>query len=276
MSAGAHGCGFLSFRETASLADDRLAPERSREFRAHVESGCLPCALLAADLETWRDVVEGSIGAEEREEFSARKEMLGRRLRREMAGRSDRAERARRPRLFYRGLAAAAAVFVTVLAVTVMLHDPGLPGSMVTLPDGGSWEVEAMPFRPPPTLRGEPDRADWWKLAGEAYAAGDYREAEEWLARIDDTDAALYRGACLHLLGEYAAAVDVLARARRSAETEDLPVGAITWYQGLALLGLGEVESAREALETCRDAGGAYAVEAGELLEALGGLPPSH
>jgi hypothetical protein len=261
------GCGFLESSEIDRMLDGGLPPERTEEFRRHIDSGCMACSLLAADMETFRDVLEGGNTDGEAGEFEYRAEMLGRIL----------ARRARKGRgvSIHRMLSVAAAFFLAAICLVALLRDSGLPGSTVTLPGGGTYDVEAMPFQRPPALRGEPAGTDLWKLAGEAYEDEEFGEAADHLSRIDPEDAGkadaeLYRGISLHMTGEYRAALEALGNARRLAESDDLPVGAVTWFQGLVHLAMEDEPAAREALATSVEAGGVYSGRAAGLLERLG------
>jgi len=274
------GCGFLEPEELERALEGGLDAGRLAAFERHVEQGCGACALLAADLELFAEVLAGGASEAERAEFDSRSELLSRRLAREVARRggagADRAAEpaARRPASFVRrwGYAVAA---VLVLAIGFgVLRFSGPEGIAVLLPDGGRLVEAPMAFSLPPTLRGEADAGAVWREAGRAYEAGRYDEAAGLLDEIGDADpgaadAALYRGVALLAAGDAAAARRSLALARERAERDDLPTGSIDWHAALAALVEGDVEAARRDLERVRDAGGAYAERAAALLERL-------
>jgi len=262
------GCGFLTSTEIEQAIEDRLDAERSEAFERHVDEGCTECAMLAADLETFRAVVEGGPLETERRESDRQAEMLRARLRRE-AGKQRLSQRPRRAFAGWGWAIAAASVMVAAMGLWLVIGPGG--GDTIRLPGGGIVELTPKPYSAPVTLRGEAGLERLWRDAGRAYEEGRFAEAARLFGEIEgraprQVDAPLYRGVSLLLDGRTAEAHEALARARSIAVEEDLPAASILWYQALALLRDGDAAGARPLLEQARAAGGPYGELASELL----------
>jgi hypothetical protein len=77
------GCGFLSESEIESYLEGRLASARQVRFSAH-QMDCSSCALVAADLEIFSSVQNGSILENERREFNQTAAIFKAQLREEL------------------------------------------------------------------------------------------------------------------------------------------------------------------------------------------------
>ena len=261
------GCGFLSPAEVEQALAGRLPDGRRGAFERHVEGGCGPCALLAADLDVFIDAVREGPSETERAEFDLKSPMLEARLRRGTPS---------TPTASYHWRWAAAAAVLVIALGTLVIQLSRSPATTIaiTLPGGGELVAEAMAFSPPPTLRGSPTAIDVWVEAGRAYREGRFDVAAAQLDQIepDDpsaSDAALYRGVSLLMVGEDLAALEALAAARAIADEQDLPTGTIDWFSALAALALGDASAAKHSLAGTIDSGGAYSAEARELLDRL-------
>lgn len=273
-----HGCGFLRLGEVAALLEGDLRNERRTAFEQHVSEGCGRCALLAADLEVYRAVLErGALDLERREFEAARISTLSR-LREEAESMGPAARHGgfgRMTRSWRLGAAAAAAATLVALLVWTVLQRPSGP-PVLRLPRGGQLAVEAMPFSPPPLLRGEETAQDLWNDAREAYESGRYRAAARHLRVIeqrqpDSSDATLYLGISELMAGRFEEARTILARSREKAAARDLPQAAAAWYEALAALAEGDHAQARRSLAAAADEGGLYAERARKLLRDLPG-----
>ncbi len=264
------GCSFLGLEETRLHAEGRLGPDRIADWTRHIDDGCAECRMLAADLESYADLLANGAVGREREEFGRREQMLRKRMVQE-AGSGAGAARRRIPA---GAMTAVAAVILFGVALFSFLNrDIRHPGEALTLPDGSTIAVQAMPFRPPPTLRGTVSKEEIWQAAEKAYARENYRKVEQVLTEVvdgpDEIDALLYRGIALYMLGDHEPGLELLDAAWVIAVQNDLPQGAILYYRGLTLLAAGQPDQARTALEASAAAGGRFAAEAQELAGRL-------
>ncbi len=264
------GCGFLSVEEIRLLVTGDLDLHRSTAWNRHIDGECVECRLLAADMETCAELEEKGAGSREQEEFGRREELLRKRLVLEAKQARVPGDLQPRPAIPIWARTAVAAIVLSAVALFTFLNrDIHHPGETLTLPDGSTVTIEAMPFQAPPTLRGTVSRKDLWELAGRAYTRKNYRKVEQLLTQVsggpNEADALLYRGIALYMLGDSGPCTEVLKQARVIAEENDLPTGAILYYRGLALLAEEEPEQARVVLEEAHRAGGRFAKQAREV-----------
>jgi tetratricopeptide (TPR) repeat protein len=270
------GCGFLRPREIDAYLDETLPQGRRDHFDRH-QMACPACALLAADLDVFRDVDDRGPLESERSEFGANEFIVKAHLRHgAQSAASDRRGGARFRFAWNYALGLATAAMIVALVAVPMLWDRSLDLGPPTLdlPGGISYEVQAMPFSERPAMRGQLSLADLWQQAGAAYTAGDFQAAEPLLAAIierapEDHDAKVYRGNALIMLGRYDEAVSVLRRARALGEEQGLHGADANYFLGIAAFKAGNAELAREALENARDAGGHHGREAARVLDGL-------
>jgi len=265
------GCGFLNEKEIESYLEGRLSSVRRERFTAHQAEGCSSCALLAADLEIFSSVQNGSILENERREFNQTAAIFKAQLRQEL----DAQDTERQPvasffRFSWSTAASMAAAALLLVAVTIQL----LPGknNIIELSNGDRYAVQAMPFSQPLITRG-PSVSDLWESADAAYQAGDYDSAAATLTEISELDtqshdAALFRGISHLMIGEYREALMPLRRAARIAESEGNS-GTAHYYLGLAALGLHDHDLALSSLEQARELGGRYEQQINDRLEWL-------
>jgi tetratricopeptide (TPR) repeat protein len=263
-AARSAGCGYLSNRELDAVLGGTLGTPRLAAFAAHRLAGCAPCMYLAADLEAFRHIAERGLLASERREFERTRAPLAAHLRQEL-GRHVRP--ARRSSWFPVALAAAAMPVLAIVGTPLMRR-----GATGPLEIGGA-RFEAMPFTPPPAVRGV-SLDELWREAQQAYEAGAFAEAQTALERIVERDPAshdarLYRGVTLVMLERHDDALAVLSDAQRLAAAAGLAVGSHDYWIGVAELGRGDVAAARAAFERARDAGGPLATRAAEALAAI-------
>jgi hypothetical protein len=277
METGPLGCGFLRPGELDALLERRLPEARRTAFARHLAEGCPSCALLEADLEVFRQIGDRGPVARERREFETSRRPTLARLRQAAATTpmsSPGTARPRPSRIWAVGLAAAA-LLVAALLLWPWLAPTGDP-PRIALPDGRLLAVEAMPFSPPPVLRGAAATDDLWQRAGKAYEAGRFRRAALHFRDLETRkptsgDASLYLGISLLMDGESAAARLALARAREKATAQELPRAAILWYEALAALAAGERTAAERSLAAAASEEGRFGRRAASLLVTLTG-----
>ena len=267
------GCGFLSDTDLQAAIEGRLSAARRSEFERHVEQGCAPCTLLAADLEVFSAVLAGGVVEAERQESERQSEMMQARLRREVRGRARAPGSKAWGTVRHWGLAAAAILVGAVVWQTS--REPHRPGSLsVALPGGGTYVAAVKPFDAPPVLRGERNLEVLWRGARHAYDRGRYKEAEALLGEIvaqqaDAVDARVYRGICLLALGHAKEARTVLADARAQAQEQDVSTTSVAWFEALTAIEDDDVAAARAALDEAAGGTGPYAESAKELRARL-------
>lgn len=252
------GCGHVSEQELEAWLDGRLRSERLDQIEQHAR-GCGACALLLADVGSYRSAESGS-SDEERREFEARRPMLESRLRREVKS----AQRSRWP---WVSLAAAAAILAVFL-----LMPQRQPGGVVTIA-GQTLAVDALPFSAAPLTRGARDEKAW-ESASASYRAGDYGKAATRFESIatrepESVDAALYAGIASFFDGRPQRSKPLLESARERAVKQDQPVDVIAYYQGVTALALGDTEEARRQLSTAAEGVSPWKEKARELLSKL-------
>jgi tetratricopeptide (TPR) repeat protein len=264
------GCGFLSESEIESYLEGRLASARQVRFSAH-QMDCSSCALVAADLENFSSVQNGSILENERREFNQTAAIFKAQLREELETHDTK----RRPvtsffKFSWNTAATLAAAALLLVAITIQLR-PG-NGNVIVFSNGERFAVQAMPFSQAPITRGS-SVSDLWENAGAAYQAGDYDGAAGIFGEIGELDAqnhdaALYRGISLLMTGEYHQALMPLRRAARIAEGQGFS-GTAHYFLGLAALGLHDHDLAMSSLEQARDLGGRYEQQINDRLDWL-------
>jgi hypothetical protein len=258
------GCGFLDRREIEALLEDRLPDERRAEFVEHRATGCGPCVLLAADVETIRDVtVRGATNAEAAE-FDAIKHRTLNRLHPRPASSSG--------TLWKAGMAAAAATVLIALMVFVIARPRSPQEIVVRLPHGGEIVVEPMPFSPPPVLRGSTPPDALWQRALLDYDGGRYRRAARSLRALEkrdpgSADASLYLGIAELLAGDTQRAREALARAREKARALDLSSAAACWYLALVEFLEGNASEGERLLSAAAAEGGPFGDRARRALD---------
>ncbi len=262
------GCGFLSPQEIEDLIVGQLVSARRSEFYRHVGADCSECGLLAADVEVFATLVRDGAQDAERREAERTSETIEARLRRSVHRQQRPVPRARR----WRTSLAAAAVLAVSITGWFALHQNADP--VVVLPDGSTLRLEGKPFHAPPTLRDQQPLAPLWREAQTAYEAGRFDRAERALAEIEKADpnhvdATVYRGVSLLLSERPGAAREVLERALRNAERQELATASISWFLALAALAEGDAAEATRKLESARRAGGSHAERAQSLLDRL-------
>jgi tetratricopeptide (TPR) repeat protein len=230
---------------------------------------------LAADLDTFGEVgTRGLLPTEERE-FERDRRITTARLRQEVTERGSRRRTALIPGLTWtRSLGLAAAAMLVGLILWPQLGRDAASGG-VTLPDGSNWSAAPPPFSAPPATRDAGNAEELWTGVGAAWAASDWSRAGQILAEIlarqpDSHDAALYAGAALVMQARYDEAAERLQLALRLSEEQLGGPGAqVSYYLGLAELGRGRPEAARQALTTAGRLGGPDGERATELLGRL-------
>lgn len=252
------GCGHVSEQELEAWLDGRLRRERLDEIEQHAR-GCGACALLLADVGTYRSVASGA-SDEELREFEARRPMLEARLQREV-------KTAKRTRWPWVIIAAAAAV----LAVFLLMPQRPL-GGVVTIA-GQTMVIDALPFSAAPLTRGAHDEKAW-EQAATNYRARDYNAAGTQFESIatrepESVDAALYAGIAYFFDGRPKQSQPLLESARERAVKQDQPVEVIAYYQGVTALALGNADEARRQLSTTAEGASPWKEKAQELLSQL-------
>ena len=188
-------CSFLSEDETIGLVDGRLAAPRLVAFERHVVA-CPACGELADDLQLFRDLttsgvtIPAEIRAFERTNDSMLEKLNRISLRRRLRD------------LFY---------WLSPILVTVLLAVFLWPQSRLIA------EIEPVELVPPPAVRSL-DVSQAWQRIADAWESGDLASAADRLeaAVADDPQSAdllFYLGQARLLLGEPAAAVEMLERA---------------------------------------------------------------
>ncbi len=252
------GCGHVSEQELEVWLDGRLRRERLDEIEQHAR-GCGACALLLADVGTFRSVASGASDEESRE-FEARRQMLEARLQREVKS-------TKRNRWPWVTIAAAA----SVLAVFLLMPQHQ-PGGVVTI-GRQTMVIDALPFSAAPLTRGAPDGTAWG-LAAASYRASDYNAAGRQFEAIatrepESVDAALYAGIAYFFDGRPKQSKPLLETARERAVKQDQPVDVIAYYQGVAALALDNTDEARRQLSTAAEGASPWKEKAQELLSQL-------
>ena len=258
------GCGHLSPREIEQSLHGRLPVGRRTAFAQHQSEGCIPCSLLATDLEVFRNVFERGLLETERREFDGSRAITKARLRQELEAFD--AKRGHKPLFrFSWNLAAglAAAAMLAVLFIGPALIEG--PGDHVSI---AGIDVDAMTYSAPSMVRGAESHRELWARAGAAYNAGDYGAAERIFSKLEQgefaRDALLYRGVSLLMLGRHDEALEVLERSREIADG-----AAVNYYAGLAALGSGDRDLATRALEEAAASGGEFGERAQTALSLL-------
>ena len=252
------GCGHVSEQELEAWLDGRLRRERLDEIEQHAR-GCGACALLLADVGTFRSVASGA-REEESREFEARRPMLEARLQRGVST-------AKRTRWPWVTIAAAAAVLAVFL-----LMPQHQPGGLVTI-GGHTMVIDALPYSAAPLTRGARDEKAWEQAAAR-YRARDYNAAGTQFESIatrepESVDAALYAGIAYFFDGRPKQSKPLLELARERAVKQDQPVDVIAYYQGVTALALGNADEARRQLSTAAEGASPWKEKAQELLSQL-------
>ena len=237
---------------------------------------CPLCQALAADL---RSDELTAISPAEAQRVAARVR----------AARQEEAGRARRWLLRPAfGLAIAA---VLAWAGWTMIRKPSV--QPIAQPQREQRAAAAIPFEMPElklrasvvlVMRGSGDAQPYLRALGEAlkaYRATDYASAAREFSRLQanypkEIEVFLYGGVSHLYIGDYAAAVAALERARALNEPEFSD--EVNWYLGVAYQRAGRIEAARAQLEPLCRAPSDYSLRACASLGQLGGQEssPSH
>ncbi|MFN7965402.1 MAG: tetratricopeptide repeat protein [Acidobacteriota bacterium] len=252
------GCGYLNELELELWLDGRLPPERLQQIEQHARQ-CGACALLMADVGTLRGAADG-VSEEEQRQFSARRPMLEARLKRSVRP-------VRRAAWWWTGVASAAAMVSLFL---LLPHQQ--PRGVVMLGDRAV-EIDPLPYRAAPLLRGARD-ANAWESAATAYREGDYSTAGKQFEAIserepDSVDAALYSGIAFFFDGRTAQAKRLLETASERAVKQEQPLDPIAYYQGVVALALGDNVEARRQLTIAAEGAAPWNERAQALLSQL-------
>jgi len=245
------------------LADEyragRLTAEEAEAYECHF----FACDRCFADLR-FRDQVAGRLSEEGSSLFAAELDRERRRGADERSGWRGLLDQLRPRRAWastgLRAAGATAAVFIFLLAVDhIADRSPGVRD--LVAPTAHPYVASE--------LRGDAGSAEF-RRGMEAYAAGRYEEAADWLRRSTEAgsangEAPFYLGVSLLMLDDATGAQAALQEAVGRVPSSSL----YRWYLAQALLEQGRAEAAKAELNRIVDSGGEHARKARDLLRRI-------
>ena len=255
------GCGFLSDAEIDAYCSGSLGDDQLEAFAAHRLSGCRPCALFGADLQAYREVIEGGALESERRHFDqtapAQRAVFDELLAEPIPARTS--------RRFPNWALGLAAMIAIAGFFGVQFFGPGPASPAIDLPDGARFAYQA-PVAPSLVRDGGA-----FARGRSAFAAGDHAAAAAAFEAVEiedprHADALFFAGVSRLIEGRSDAATVLLERALALYEQQSFPLDEARYYLALASIDRGRTDFARELLESIEPGS---QLPAAELLEAL-------